>query len=75
MNSLVIDLIVCGLAYVILVYFISAITKNAIRKGKNGDNGDGGIKKSTPPKIDLPPGVVWPSEAPKMPIKSDPVEV
>ncbi len=64
MNSLVIDLIVCGLAYVILVYFITAITKNTINKGKSNNDGDGGIKNSTPPQIDLPPGVVWPSDAP-----------
>lgn len=64
MNSLVIDLIVCGLAYVIVVYFIATMTKNALRKGRNNDDGDGGIENFTPPKIDLPPGVIWPSDSP-----------
>ena len=75
MNSLVIDLIVCGLAYVIMVYFISIITKNKMYKGKGSDDGEGGIKNSNPPKIDLPPGVIWPSDAPKKPVKHTPIEV
>ena len=65
MNSLVIDLIVCGLAYVIIVYFIATMTKSVLKKGKNNDEGDGGIENFTPPKIDLPPGVIWPSDSPK----------
>jgi len=75
MNSLLIDLIVCGLAYVITVYFIATMTKNSLNKGKGGDEGDGGIEKITPPKIDLPPGVIWPSEAPKKSNRPEPMEV
>ena len=75
MNSLVIDLIVCGLAYVIMVYFISTITKNVLNKGKGGNDGEGGIKNSNPPKIDLPPGVIWSSDAPKKSVKPEPIEV
>ncbi|GAA0877733.1 hypothetical protein GCM10009119_07010 [Algoriphagus jejuensis] len=72
MNSLVIDLFMCGVAYVILIYFVATMTKNAIRRGNsNNDDGDGGIENMTPPKIDLPPGVIWPSDVPK---KSRPLE-
>lgn len=74
MNSLMIDLIVCGLAYVITVYFITAVTKNSNNKRKDGDNDEGGLKNFTSPKIDLPPGVVWPSDAPKRPVNPEPVE-
>ena len=74
MNSLLIDLVVCGLAYVITVYFIATMTKNTLNKGKSGDDGDGGVEKNTPPKIDLPPGVIWPSEAPKRSKRPEPVE-
>ncbi|MBC6365573.1 hypothetical protein [Algoriphagus sp. AK58] len=74
MNSLVVDLIVCGLAYVITVYFIATMTKNALKRGKGNDEGDGGIEKITPPKIDLPPGVIWPSDAPKKSKQPEPVE-
>jgi hypothetical protein len=65
MNSLVVDLILCGLAYVILIYFVATMTKTSIRRGNNrNDDGDGGIDNIVPPKIDLPPGVVWPADAP-----------
>ncbi len=65
MSSLVIDLILCGLAYVILIYFVANMTRNNLRRGDNSnDDGDGGIENLTPPKIDLPPGVIWPSDSP-----------
>jgi hypothetical protein len=66
MNSLVIDLFMCGVAYVILIYFVATMTKNSLRRGNSSnDDGDGGIENFTPPKIDLPPGVIWPSDSPK----------
>ncbi|MCE7057887.1 hypothetical protein LZF95_24600 [Algoriphagus sp. AGSA1] len=66
MSSLVIDLILCGLAYVILIYVMATMTKNSMKKGGNNeDEGDGGVEDYTPPKIDLPPGVEWPSDSPK----------
>lgn len=74
MNSLVIDLIVCGLAYVISVYFLATLTKNSLNKGKRSDDGDGGIENLTPPKIDLPPGVIWPTDTPKKSKTPEPVE-
>jgi hypothetical protein len=66
MSSLVIDLILCGLAYVILIYVMATMTNNSLKKrGGSQDDGDGGIEDLTPPKIDLPPGVQWPSDSPK----------
>lgn len=74
MSSLVIDLILCGLAYVILIYVMATMTKNSLRKGgRSEDDGDGGVEDYTPPKIDLPPGVQWPSDSPKSRIP-EPVE-
>jgi hypothetical protein len=66
MSSLVVDLILCGLAYVVLIYFVATLTKARINKDKdNNDDGDGGVEDFTPPKIDLPPGVIWPQDGPK----------
>jgi len=66
MSSLFIDLVLCGLAYVVLIYFVATMTKAHIKKRDNdADDGDGGVEDMTPPKIDLPPGVIWPKDAPK----------
>ena len=74
MSSLVIDLVLCGLAYVILIYFVATLTRNSLKKrDSNGDDGDGGVEDMTPPKIDLPPGVIWPSDAPRG-SRTEPVE-
>lgn len=64
MSSLVIDLILCGIAYVVLIYFVATLTKVRMDKGKKNedDEGDGGVEGLTPPKIDLPPGVIWPTD-------------
>ena len=76
MNSLVIDLFLCGVAYVILIYFIATMTKNSARgKNSNNDDGDGGVENFTPPKIDWPPGVIWPSDSPKKSPTPEPMEV
>jgi hypothetical protein len=75
MNSLVIDLFLCGVAYVILIYFVATMTKNSLRKGNSSnDDGDGGIENFTPPKIDLPPGVIWPTDVTKKRKSTDTVE-
>ena len=66
MSSLIIDLILCGLAYVILIYVMATMTKNSLKKGGSSeDDGDGGVEDFTPPKIDLPSGVQWPTDSPK----------
>ncbi|MDO9551705.1 hypothetical protein [Rhodonellum sp.] len=66
MSSLIVDLVLCGIAYVVLIYFVATMTRARIQRGRNrNDDGDGGIEDFTPPKIDLPPGVIWPSDIPK----------
>jgi hypothetical protein len=76
MSSLVIDLILCGVAYVILIYFVATMTKNSIRRGNNrNDDGDGGVDIIVPPKIDLPPGVIWPSDSPVKRKSPEPVDI
>ena len=76
MSSLVVDLILVGLAYVVLIYFIATLTRNKLSRNKDSnDDGDGGVEDFTPPKIDLPPGVIWPSDAPSKKTPRKPVEV
>ena len=64
MNSLVIDLILCGVAYVVLIYFVATLTRSKIKRNRknNDEDGDGGVEDNTPPVIDLPPGIVWPTD-------------
>ena len=33
-----------------------------------------GEEKITPPKIDLPPGVIWPTDSPKKSNRTEPIE-
>ncbi|WP_209331036.1 hypothetical protein [Lunatimonas salinarum] len=71
MSSLVIDLFLVGVAYVVLIYFVATMTKARINRNRNNndDDGDGGIEDLTPPKIDLPPGIVWPTDDTQEPVK------
>ncbi len=76
MSSLVVDLVLLGLTYVVLIYFVATLTKARLNGGRNnsgGDDGDGGIEDYTPPKIDLPPGVVWPSDVDRRKKEKSPV--
>ncbi|UZD21752.1 hypothetical protein PBT90_19750 [Algoriphagus halophytocola] len=75
MDSLIIDLILFAAAYVVFVYVLATMTRRSMKSGgKNEDDGDGGIEDFTPPKIDLPPGVIWPSDSPKGRKIPEPVE-
>ncbi|WP_194775107.1 hypothetical protein [Pararhodonellum marinum] len=76
MSSLFIDLILVGVAYVVLIYFVATLTKARLNHGKDNDSndGDGGVENITPPKIDLPPGVIWPSDSPVRRKRTDPIE-
>jgi len=70
-----INLFLTGFAYVIIIYFMAMMTKSFPSKGRDGsDDGDGGVENLSPPKIDLPPGVIWPEDSPKK-TKPDPVEI
>lgn len=75
MSSLVIDLILCGLAYVILIFVMASMTRKSIRRDEDsGQDGDGGVEAHIPPKIDLPPGVIWPADSPKSPKIPEPAD-
>ncbi|GAB2619955.1 hypothetical protein [Belliella aquatica] len=75
MSSLVVDLILLGFTYVVLIYFVATLTKARQIRRRNGgeDDGEGGIENYTEPKIDLPPGVVWPSGSPVQRREKNPV--
>lgn len=60
-----IDLILCGVAYTVMVYFMIVLMKRRIRPMRNDDDDDGGINVSTLPDLDdLPPGVSLPLGGP-----------
>lgn len=59
MSSFYYDLVLSGLTYVLLTYLTFTLMKRRKRQGNSDDN-DGGVFLENGPKIDLPPGVVWP---------------
>ncbi|MFZ9234961.1 MAG: hypothetical protein ACO22X_01980 [Algoriphagus sp.] len=62
MSPTLIDFLLCGLAYVLLSYFLGAWTKVQRKKSSGPDGGKGGKAETAPPVIDLPPGVTWPQQ-------------
>ncbi len=48
----------------VLMGYLSYVAMNNRRAG-NDDSDDGGLELDRSPKIDLPPGVIWPSDAPQ----------
>lgn len=61
------DLVLCGVAYLILVYLMVTLMKKRRRDiGNNDDDDDGGIAVKGPPEIDLPPGVCLPDGSPRL---------
>jgi hypothetical protein len=71
LHGYIIDMILCGITYLFLVYFMFTLIKKR-RKGFDGDDDDdGGLPVSTPPEIDLPPGVCMPDGSPKLKIVTD----
>jgi len=59
MKSLYYDIFLSGLTYVLLTYLTFRLMKKKKSRGSDDDDGD---VISTPPRIDLPPGVVWPND-------------
>lgn len=69
MNSFYYDILLT-LGTFLLIGFLSYKAMRSNRRNGDGDD-EGGLMLETEPKIDLPPGVVWPSEAPKRRIEDD----
>jgi hypothetical protein len=62
MSPTLMDFLLCGLAYVLLSYFLGAWTKTRQKNSSGSDEGMGGKSETEPPVIDLPPGVTWPQQ-------------
>lgn len=69
-----IDLILCGIAYVIMIYFMVILMKQKINPLKNGGDDDGGISVNNLPDLDdLPPGISLPDGSlPRKRFKEEP---
>lgn len=71
MNGYIVDLILCGIVYLFLVYFMVTMMRKK-NKGYDGDDDDeGGLPVTSPPEIDLPPGVCLPDGSPRLRITED----
>lgn len=56
-----IDLILCGIAYVIMIYFMVILMKQKVNPRRGGGDDDGGISITNLPDLDdLPPGISLP---------------
>lgn len=71
-----IDLILCGIAYIIMIYFMVILMKQKINPLRNGGDDDGGISITNLPDLDdLPPGISLPDGSlPGKKIKREPEE-
>lgn len=58
------DMVLSGLAYVIMVYFIMKMLKSRNRNTGGDDENDGGNSIHYTPDLDLPPGVSLPGTPP-----------
>ena len=60
-----IDIILFGAAYVVMVYFMVVLMKNKNQAIKGDDDDDGGINIAALPDLDdLPPGITLPGGGP-----------
>ncbi len=62
MSPTLIDLFLCGLAYLVISYFLGVWTKFRPGRSWNSDDSAGGKFEQQPPVLDLPPGISWPEE-------------
>ena len=60
------DMILSGLAYLILVYFMVRMMRINKKRPRKDDEDDGGINITTLPEIDLPPGISLPDNSPSL---------
>jgi len=60
-----IDMLLCGTAYVIMVYFMVVLMKkrNFRFRDDDDDDDDGGVSVTPTPDLDLPPGVTLPDDS------------
>ena len=68
MSFHLIDMVLSGLAYVIMTYFIMKMIKHRTGKSGGNDEDDGGKPVQLLPDLDLPPGISLPIDKP--PVKS-----
>lgn len=60
-----VDIILCGVAYVVMVYFMVVLMKKKSNSVRGDDDDDGGINVSALPDLDdLPPGISLPGGGP-----------
>ena len=73
MANYIFDMLLCGVIYVAMVYFIVRLIKIKNKKNRrnNSDDDDGGIEFYTEPDLDLPPGVSLPDSDPELRVKED----
>jgi len=67
-------MIIYGIAYVIMVYFMVILMKKKIQNPTDDDDKDGGIGVMDIPDIDLPPGITLPDGGPGKKIKNETTE-
>lgn len=60
MGSYMVDMVLCGIAYVIMVYFMVMLLRKRNSASEDDDDNEGGISINDLPEIDLPPGVSLP---------------
>jgi len=77
MQPFMIDMLLSGLVYLIMIYFLyMMLRKRDHNQDDNGDGGDGGITVDVLPDLDLPdlpPGVCLPGQGPTRTPKDTPV--
>ena len=66
MSGLYLDIVLCSMAYLILIGFIFWRTDRRKGPDDNSNDGDGGLPIENGPKLDLPPGVCLPGDGPRM---------
>lgn len=74
MSLHIFDMVLSGLIYVILVYFIMKMLKTGKKKTDGDDENEGGISVHLLPDLDLPPGVSLPGDSPSTKEVEEPEE-
>lgn len=76
MGSYLFDMVLCGVTYVILVYFMVKLMRvKNVRMRDDEDDGEGGVSYTNLPEIDLPPGISLPDGPPGGKVKKEEAEI